>query len=123
MGTGRTRGWRRIGIVLSVLWFIGFGGWIRISGVQHISDFYSWQLKMCYAILGTDNESLQYIKNPDDREKRQAENSAKHKRCEEQASAFFMQQADQNYNGIPILLGIDLATVALGWLVVWFVTL
>jgi hypothetical protein len=49
MAINRGRGWRRIGIVLSVIWFIGFGGYVWTSEVRHISDYYEFQLKMCYA--------------------------------------------------------------------------
>jgi hypothetical protein len=35
---------KRIGVVLSVLWFVGFGGWMWSDQVNHIVDFYSDQL-------------------------------------------------------------------------------
>jgi hypothetical protein len=31
MTANRARGWRRKGIVLSVIWFVGFGGYLSVS--------------------------------------------------------------------------------------------
>jgi hypothetical protein len=36
IGTRQARGWRRIGIVVSVVWFIAFGGYVLFdSGQRH----------------------------------------------------------------------------------------
>jgi hypothetical protein len=41
------RGWRRIGVVLSVLWFVGFGAWLWISSISEHNAFYRLQLHNC----------------------------------------------------------------------------
>jgi hypothetical protein len=108
----RVRGWRRIGIVVSVVWFIGFGGYVWSDSTRRNGDFYSSQLGMCKLILDTDNESR--LRTPD-------ENWAKYEKCRADAEKLFFFEADQLYKGIPIILGVDLATIAIGWALVWFV--
>jgi hypothetical protein len=44
------KGWRRIGIVLSVLWFVGFGFWLWSSETNRHYEFYKGQLSTCYAV-------------------------------------------------------------------------
>jgi hypothetical protein len=114
------KGWRRIGIVLSVIWFIVFGGYLWTSANTHISDFYKWRLNVCYDIWTTANESLPYAK-PGEADVKYKDTSTKLEQCTKEASDFFMQQAKGNEDGIPLLIGVDLATVVVGWLIVWFV--
>jgi len=45
------RGWKRIGIVVSVLWFFGFGLWMWSSEISRIGNFYRWQLEGCSSLL------------------------------------------------------------------------
>jgi hypothetical protein len=103
MGTNQARGWRRIGIVLSILWFVGFGFFIWSRTTSDAADFYGHQLRFCYAILDTDKNWPNY------------------ERCKDDAAKLFSFTFDQNVKGIPILIGVDLASVAIGWLLVWCV--
>jgi hypothetical protein len=119
--TNRARGWRRIGIVVSVVWFIAFAAYVWSDSNLRNGDFYSSQLRMCYTILDVANESLQYARTPEERDKRSSENRAKYEKCNADAKALFFSEADQLYKGIPIILGVDLATIAIGWALVWFV--
>lgn len=119
----RARGWRRIGIVLSTIWFLGFGMFLWSNEVQRIGDVYSWQYKMCYAGENIRNESLQYAKDDQEREKRRSENDAETKECKAQALAFHHSQWDKTRNAVWILFAVDSASVLLGWLVVWFIVL
>jgi hypothetical protein len=107
-------GWQRIGIVSSVIWFVGFAGYIWIFSTRDASDFYGSQLGMCYTILNVDNEALQYIGIQEDRDKRQADNWTKYEKCRSDATALFYQMADNNYKGIPILLAER--SFLVGWL-------
>src|SRR5262245_55245708 len=43
--------WRRLGIVLSVLWFVGFAGWVWVDTNHHNYDFLGVQLAACQATL------------------------------------------------------------------------
>jgi hypothetical protein len=111
----RARGWRRIGIVLSVIWFVGFGGFLWTSEVERIGDFFTSQLRTCKAILDADDEGLsleEYLKRHDGHWK-------KYESCQNRASAFFGSQHRELWQSIPILFAMDAATVLIGWLVVW----
>jgi hypothetical protein len=48
-------------MVLSVIWFFGFAGYIWISDTQDKTDFYIGQLSVCSDINDIANESLSYI--------------------------------------------------------------
>jgi hypothetical protein len=124
MGT-KGRGWRRIGIVLSVIWFVGFFAWVWTNDVQQKSEFAAHQVNGCYLILSADNESLQYIKDENERETRSAANWRKYHDCEDRVWAFFTTevQASHSAAALAILLAIDLAAVLIGWLTTWSVVL
>jgi len=79
---------QRIGIVLSVIWFIGFAGYIWIYSVRDASDFHRWQLDVCNSILNMDNEALQYIGKQEDRDKKQTASWTKYEKCQSEAGAF-----------------------------------
>ncbi len=83
--------------------------------------FHRQQLEGCYSILNAENESLQYIPKPEDRDKRQSANWAKYQKCQTAAGDFFTRQFDEQKAAIPLLVGIDLATILVGWLLAWFV--
>jgi hypothetical protein len=34
------RGWQRLGVVLSVIWFVGFGVWLWITSADNLSKDY-----------------------------------------------------------------------------------
>ncbi len=99
--------WLRIGIVLSVIWFIAFGGYQWTFSTQHNGDVYRSRLGKCEEILGTDNQF----------------NRAKYEKCLADAKEGFLDNSDRLYKGIPILLFLDLLTIAIGWALVWNVTL
>jgi hypothetical protein len=44
MTVNRGRGWRRIGIVLSVIWFVGFGGCLCIRELNRASESFGAHL-------------------------------------------------------------------------------
>lgn len=115
-------GWKRIGLVVSVIWFIGFGGYLWVSGVGHMSDFHMSQLKMCGTIMDVANEALQYIPKLEDRQKRQDENWSKYEDCQKRAGELFSQSFEQQRKAIPILLAIDFGTILFGWFVAWGLT-
>ena len=95
------RGWRRIGIILSVLWFIGFGLFVWSYEVRQNTTWYSSSLSLCFA-----------MSNETDR-----------RTCQADISKVFADQFDQNVKAIPLLVGVDVATIAVGWLLVWSIIL
>ena len=110
----RARGWRLIGIVLSVIWFVGFGGFLWTGEVERIGNFFTWQLRTCKAILDADDEGLSL----EEYRKRHDEHWKKYESCQDRASVFFSSQHRKLRQSIPILLA-DAATVLIGWLAVW----
>src|SRR5262249_60983052 len=118
MGSGR--GGRRIGIVLSVIWFITFGAYFWSLEFGRQKGFYRSQLEICNRILRADNVGLEYIIKPDEREKRRLANWKTHQDCQNRALAFFSAEFDElRQKGILIVLAVDAATILVGWLVVW----
>lgn len=113
----RLGGWQRIGVVVSIAWFLGFGGFLWISAVNQASSFYEFQFGVCLQVHDGAAASLRPTDN-DYREKYEQIES-QYKRCKDKATNFFMKQADNNRAGIPILLAIDFGSVVVGWLIVW----
>jgi hypothetical protein len=108
--------WRRLGVVLSVLWFVGFGDWMWIDQNNRIEDFYGWQLRTCDVIRSMRQESIPltfdtpYFAAMD---KLSRENDA----CWQRAETFFYSQSDKLHSkDWKIFLLIDIASVALAWL-------
>jgi len=117
----KLNGWQRIGIVMSVVWFFGFAGFVWIWDTRERGTFYGWQLKMCDAILSTKNESLQYLTKREDRDERADENAAEYLSCRRSAERLFLGEMNGRYGGIPILLAVDFGIIIFAWLVAWFV--
>jgi hypothetical protein len=91
-----------------------------IFGFGRQKDFYRSQLEMCNRILSIDNDGLEYIYEPDVREKRRLANWKKHQDCRDKASAVFSAGFDElRQKGILIVLAVDAATILVGWLLAW----
>src|SRR5665213_495776 len=115
------KGWRRIGIVISVLWFLGFGFFLWNMHIHDLTDPYDSELHLCGSLLDIDNDGLQYVK-PGSRDARQAVNWTKYEDCKKRAEVNFHKLADeQGTYAIPIVLAINAVSIALGWLLVWFI--
>jgi hypothetical protein len=118
-GVRKLNGWQRIGIVVSIIWFIGFGAFIWTDTLRQYRDFHANSAEMCRLILNANNESLPYIENQGERNKKESANWAEYEMCEKGARAFLAREYEEATSGIPLLLVIDLGTVLFGWLVVW----
>jgi hypothetical protein len=122
----RLNGWQRIGILLSMIWFVSFAGFIWTSNNRHAADFYGGQLRLCQAILDSYNFSLQYIQDPDKRNKASEENWTKYEKCQRDAEEFYHRDVGDRSSwgdwgrGLLLLFGIDLATIVFAWLLAWF---
>jgi hypothetical protein len=123
----RAFGWRRIGIVGSVIWFVSFALILWTSETGRISDFYGFQLRHCKTILDMATEGLGNRPILDSKEKideydrRWEANWAKYEKCQEEAREFYRREAGDSVKGIPILLAIDFGSVGLGWLIAWLI--
>jgi hypothetical protein len=89
----------RIGIILSVLWFFGFGGYTWFSSVQQLNDIYSRDLQRC----SQDFDRTQ--------------NSVNYEYCLEDAQQLHLSTFDTYKAGIPRLLAIDFGVIAFCWAV------
>src|SRR5262245_9785891 len=107
MAMNRGRGWRRIGIVLSVIWFIGFGGYLWVSEVNRIRDYFRLDLDQCNFALNARTDALRPITKHEERQQLEAENSASYKQCNERASRFHLQEHSDLWSGLPLLVAFD----------------
>jgi len=83
----RLNRWQRVGIVLSVLAFVGIGIYTWVFEARHRDRLYSTQLSMCYNTLRTQNDALQALGTQKDRTKREAANQAEYELCKNEADA------------------------------------
>jgi hypothetical protein len=83
-------------------------------------NFYQFQLNTCLQTLNMANDSLQYIHNRSDRDKRQAANWTRYERCQSKATMFLNQEVDKAYRTVPILLAVDFGVILFFWLLAWF---
>jgi hypothetical protein len=112
-------GWQRIGVILSVLWFVGFGVFMFEHEMSRHGDFHMWQLGNCYKIAEMRREPLQ--PNDPAYASRDAQIERDLKDCRDRASAFFTKQVGDFWSNLWILPLVDLASIALAWLFVWIV--
>jgi hypothetical protein len=89
----------RIGIILSVLWFVGFGGYTWFSSVQQLNDLYSRDVQRC-------SENFD-----------RTQNSVNYEYCLEDARQLYLSRFDTYKAGIPRLIAIDFGIIAFCWLV------
>ena len=79
--------WQRLGVVLSVLAFVGLGIYAWVCEARQRDRFYSTQLSMCYNTLRTKNDALQALGTQEDRIKREAANQGEYAQCMNEADA------------------------------------
>jgi hypothetical protein len=97
-------GWRMIGIVLSIIWFVGFAAWGWNDSIEEMRHNFASGLNNCYR-----DESLR----PSDAD------WAQFKQCLDKEKVSFGRQFESNKRAIPILLAIDLLVIIFAWLIAW----
>ena len=113
-------GWRRLGVVLSVLWFVGFGGWLWTSSVRGYQDFYGFELRNCSAMSSMKRDALRA--DDEQYDQKSAKIISEEKACTDNADAFFSREIDKLYSQeVWVLLAIDVALLALFWFLAWIV--
>jgi hypothetical protein len=117
----RLNRWQRIGIVLSVLAFIGLGVYAWVFEARQRDRFYSTQLSMCDGTLRTQNEALQGIGTQEDRAKREAANQSEYEECKNEAGATLRESFNASLQRMPLFLAKVLGLIVLAWLIEWFV--
>ena len=108
-------GWQRIGVILSALWFVGFGVFLFEHEMSERNSFLDWQLGNCLKIAEMRREPLQ----PDDPVHAQIMRDLRN--CTDRASDFFTEQVGKLWSNIWVLLLVDVATIVLAWLLAWIV--
>jgi hypothetical protein len=115
----KTLGWRRLGIVVSIIWFFGwacFYFWISRNEGSY-SDEYS---EYCNSSSNEQTQALQQIETTkDNRAKIQAKILAAHEKCQRQADALFWRQRAMAKKDARWVLAVDFFSVLFGWFFVW----
>src|SRR4051794_19615190 len=93
----------RIGIVLSVIWFVGFGGYIWFSSIRRLDDLFSLDMRTC-------SENFD-----------RTENQAKYEYCIDEATELYHSRFNVYTERIPRLLAVDFGIIAFGWVLAMFV--
>jgi hypothetical protein len=83
----RLNRWQRVGVILSVLAFVGLGIYAWVFEARQRDRFYSTQLSMCYNTLRTQNDALQDLETQEDRAKRETANQSEYEQCKNEADA------------------------------------
>jgi hypothetical protein len=117
----RLNRWQQVGIVLSVLAFVGIGIYAWAFEARHRDRFYSTQLSMCYNTLRTQNDALQGLGTQEDRAKREAENQAEYEQCKNEADATLRESFKVSLERMPIFLAKVLGIIVFAWLIEWFI--
>jgi hypothetical protein len=117
----RLNRWQRVGIVLSVLAFIGLGVYAWVFEAQHRDNFYSTQLSMCYNTLRTQNDALQGLGTQEDRIEREAANQAEYAQCMNEADATLRESFNASLERMPMFLAKVLGIIVFAWLIEWFI--
>jgi hypothetical protein len=100
-------GWKRIGIVLSVIWSVGFTPWAWVTALENASAISLSSFESCFDRYDASNALER--------------NKAKFEACMKPVNARF--EADnlrlRSWAGVMPFVGIDLAIILVGWLIVW----
>jgi hypothetical protein len=86
----------RIGIILSVLWFIGFGAYVWLSSTQRLNYLYSHDLAVCYTFDTMPN-------------------SGSYEYCLQDSRELYLSRVDSYKARIPRFLAIDFGVIAVCW--------
>jgi hypothetical protein len=116
----RLKRWQQIGVVLSVLAFVGIG-YAWVFEAQQRDSFYITQLTMCYNTLRTQNDALQGLGTQEDRAEREAANQAEYEQCMNEADATLRATTDADLKRMPIFLATVLGLIVIAWLIEWFI--
>ena len=120
---GNARGWRRIGIVLSVIWFFGFGWFVWGRLLDDAVRPYAATLAHCGRLLDMANDGLEGVPFGATRDKRQADSFATYQKCRADAQVQWSSSHPSDKAILSVVLGVDLASLAFGWLIGWGIAL
>ena len=113
--------WQRVGVVLSVLAFVGLGIYAWVFEARQRDRFYSTQLSMCYNTLRTQDDALQGMGIQEDRIEREAANQGEYAQCMKEADAALRESFSASLERMPIFLAKVLGIIVVAWLIEWFI--
>jgi hypothetical protein len=110
------RGWRRLGVVLSVLWLVGFGWWLWTktvtNSVASYSDYYKLMLRDCIVLSEIKRDDPDYDKTKIDSEQ---------ETCSREAAVIHERLIAEAYAEVWVLAAVDAGALALLWLLAWMI--
>ena len=92
----------RIGIVLSVIWFVGFGAYTWFSSIRRLDDLYSRDMRTC-------SENFD-----------RTQNQINYEDCIGEATELYRSRFNVYKERIPRLLAVDFGIIAFCWSVALF---
>jgi hypothetical protein len=110
----RLNGWQRIGIVLSVTWFIGCMGLVVFWEVQSIDDTFSLMLKGCNDTINVFDKM-----RPNVTDEEYAASRASYVGCQDSARAIYQSSFGALRHERHDLALLNLAAIAFVWLFAW----
>jgi hypothetical protein len=133
-------GWRRIGVVVSVIWFIGFSGYYYYAGKEailkeemskeviskggmskeKISDSIDSQLKYC---VTHSNGEAEFDNCADSVRRNLREMRSSFQRMNDNIQRInynILHKEDEFTASIPLFVAFNFATIICGWLLGWF---
>jgi hypothetical protein len=114
------KGWRRIGIIVSVIWFLGFGVLLWNQFVEDTVAPYALDLKICSAIEQHRDEFWQAkARNSEELSEKLQANQDEYEKCASKAKLQWESERPSDSVLAIAVLVIDSVTIALGWLIVW----
>jgi hypothetical protein len=114
------RGWRRLGVVLSVLWFVGFGCWAWYSTVSSYGELLGRNLDHCLAMSSSSMDRLNW--DDPQRDQKFKEINKEEEACMNRAKALFFSQRDSLKSDFWVLvLIVDVGSIALVWFLAWII--
>jgi hypothetical protein len=113
--------WQRVGIILSVIAFVGLALHAWVFQARQRDRFYNMQLSLCEDTLRTENESVQNIGKQEDRAKREATNQTEYESCKVEAGELLRTSFDSSYKTMPIFLAKVLGIIVFAWLLEWII--
>ena len=112
--------WQRIGIVLSLIWFISFAEYFLHYGSQDAIRYYREARRSCDSVIKSSNDVAVSLEQKEDRVTQLAENRAKYRKCRRDARNMRGQMLSDVYKGVPLLIAADFGIIVFGWLLGWF---
>ena len=102
----RLNRWQVIGMILSIIWFVGFAAWGWNDSIGAIRHNFTNGLNECR------RDQLSRLSDAD---------WAQFQQCLDQQRLLFEKEFESDRKAIPVLLSIDVLAIVFAWLVAWVI--